>query len=1101
MQNSLNKSYNLFLKNSKYNNSENTSTLIKNNLTSRKEKKINLNTNKRALKFSTIFNKGKKGFSDNKKLNKKIFLHDDEENYYSSIDSSRQTIILKNKKIFNEKDMSISNLDKNEKIPINKHNDIFKNIIKNKERKLSENVDFNKEQSKYSIDKNKTIYFKFRKKECKSSSIDALQKRYKIYKDKFLNKYIQKNKTRISTKELNNHKKNETSKFLTFVNSNNNFDNEKQYSININTYKDKGKFNNNRKTISNFHNKHIHLFQEQYSKKVLLEKKNDKNENLRFINKKQFKFNNRAINTSNSSINQEKSKSKANSHLLLDLPSINRENSKKSINFNKIGKNPNPTKSLFTKSENSLKQEIPIKKTTINIYNNKINNINNIILNNKNIKNKFGEKKNEINNNNNSNNEKKENESYKSIILYDNENINNRSHDNNYNQLNLSVKLEELGKDNINKQKEINEIKNNENKIRSAQLSSKDIKIIKNKSNKKKKISKIDLKPKIDLLNGLKINNSKDNKLIRRLSLNYNSNFLNNVHMIKHKGEFIDKVEKKLRKKILYLNSIENNSIIEEKLQKIKKEITKKLFEELSKKISNDIEEEENNYKNKEKVMFDIKIMKNLNDEYISKVKRKTRKLIKKVNNIIYTTKNKLIQIYERNIANYSKITLDESKYLFFKYLFDNYFNFINEIINLNEDDFKCFKNCYLDNIYNVSLNNESRGSSIKQNENYMYSILLQYLLMEKDKIQQYSSNERYVEKTINQIKSLINQAKAEINDLKKTGPVKLNFIVNEESDKNGEKKENNGENKSNINSNNNNVQRSDIKKFTFLNLKNEFSDTDRYDSKSGYDTKGIFNGGIQFKYNKKVNFSCDIGNNLGPKPKHLLLKKNTINQEIFHSNFSNIVNNNAIVNNSLENTKKNIQSKYNLTMINKENIEKKYNKLITQNIDYFFKRKKSFKKPKKEKIRVSKKDIDFLKGNYMFKNLIDYRTDEIKFNIKNSITSPVEMLFYHIKEHDFDEFVELFERKQIDINSRNSDNDSFLIYAVKCKGINFVLYLLKKGINVNMENKLGNTALHYAFSDQNFKLADILLQHGADEFKTNVFGQTPWQCLGKKDI
>ena len=51
------------------------------------------------------------------------------------------------------------------------------------------------------------------------------------------------------------------------------------------------------------------------------------------------------------------------------------------------------------------------------------------------------------------------------------------------------------------------------------------------------------------------------------------------------------------------------------------------------------------------------------------------------------------------------------------------------------------------------------------------------------------------------------------------------------------------------------------------------------------------------------------------------------------------------------------------------------------------------------------------------------------------------------------------------------------------------------------MENKLGNTALHYAFSDQNFKLADILLQHGADEFKTNVFGQTPWQCLGKKDI
>ena len=136
-----------------------------------------------------------------------------------------------------------------------------------------------------------------------------------------------------------------------------------------------------------------------------------------------------------------------------------------------------------------------------------------------------------------------------------------------------------------------------------------------------------------------------------------------------------------------------------------------------------------------------------------------------------------------------------------------------------------------------------------------------------------------------------------------------------------------------------------------------------------------------------------------------------------------------------------------------------------------------------------------------MFKNMLDYRTDEIKTKIKKNIKSPVEMLFYQIKEHDFDEFCDLFERKQIDLNARNPDNDSFLIYAAKCKAINFVQYLLKRGIDVNLENKYGNTALHYAFSDQNYELADILLQHGADEFKINIFGLTPWQCLGDKKI
>ena len=191
------------------------------------------------------------------------------------------------------------------------------------------------------------------------------------------------------------------------------------------------------------------------------------------------------------------------------------------------------------------------------------------------------------------------------------------------------------------------------------------------------------------------------------------------------------------------------------------------------------------------------------------------------------------------------------------------------------------------------------------------------------------------------------------------------------------------------------------------------------------------------------------------------------------------------------------INYKYNEFLINKEKIEQKYDQKLTSNANYFFKRKTS-KKTKKRKAILTQPTFSFLKERDLFKNRVDYRTDQIKSSIKNKIKSPSQKLFFYIKEHAFKEFCELLERKNIDLNTRNEDNDTFLIYAVKCKVMDFVLYLIKKGIDINLENKYGNTALHYAFSDQNFKLADILLKNGADEFKMNVFGQTPWQCLAQ---
>jgi hypothetical protein len=289
----------------------------------------------------------------------------------------------------------------------------------------------------------------------------------------------------------------------------------------------------------------------------------------------------------------------------------------------------------------------------------------------------------------------------------------------------------------------------------------------------------------------------------------------------------------------------------------------------------------------------------------------------------------------------------------------------------------------------------------------------------------------------------------------------------------------------------------------------------DKNDTKNRNGKKNMHIGKNNFNYksrnsfnDKDKNLSGDADNNSkcinsSSKLFSILNKRKSVNHDLSHSHYTNKKNTNSNFDcKSLDNRKETLEGKYNITVNNREKIERKYDKIITRNNRYFYKRKINTKTRKKEKNNeIKKSEINILKGHYMFKNMIDFRTDEIKLNIKNNIKSPVEMLFYHIKEHDFDDFVELFERKQIDLNSRNRDNDSFLIYAVKCKAMKFVLYLVKRGIDVNLENKLGNTALHYAFSDQNFQLADVLLEHGADEFRTNVYGKTPWECLGKKNI
>ena len=1090
MNASLSKSINLFLKNK--NNNENISKTLKNDFLQESKGKFNF---RKSVNFNS-YNKGHKKAID---ILKKNVLKNNIDNINDSNTDNENSASGEMKSIFLKKDKNDKKYNLKSLVTSNKD---LKNIIKNKV-KPNDNSEIGISNINNTIDKNN--YFKYRRKECKSSTIDASKKISQIYRDFLLKRNNLTNRKRGSL--IQNSFNINNLKMFNSINANKNSitSNNSKNLLNIEPYNRKKIFNNNNKLINKNYikgNHKLYLFSEQNSLNQI--QKNSQIPNINSLNKRQTKNDLHLINASFSSFHQDTDDPKRKS-LNLNLPSIKSDDMKKSINL-KTERNSRPVipnSKLVSKNKKKMKDEIPMKKTTtINIYNNKINNINNIILN----------EKNQIYDN-------KGEESEFSSILFDSDNLNNKS-----NKKEKTSNLDEKNgnynnkdKTNANLYEGIKNDKSEEISIPASSSNEKLFKINRNKQ-KRKKTTILDIK-KGNKNYRNKISNKIDKKLIEKLSSNYKNKCLCKSSMFRYRGEYMDKEEINVRQKVLNAFSLKDNSQFDNNLKKAKKETTIKLFEELSKNISNDLEEESKLYKKKEKINFNHDVMINLEKDYISKIHKKSTKLIKKMNKFLWLWKNLLIQIYERNISEYSKITTDTSKYLFFKYIFDYYFTHIEKIISISIPLHKTFKNYNLSNIYNSNINNSSISfcsSVYKGNENYFHSLFHQYLLMEKDKLQNFSSNERYLEKVINQINSLIQQAKIEMNDTRKTANVKLNFIVEEkeEDNENGEE----GEQELNPNNNNNNfVKRTETKKITFMNIqKSELSDTDKYDSNDRNKKKNMIFGRFKFN-NKSKNTIFDKDKKVfgdsnknsksidaSSKSHSLLCKKKTFNNDMFHSHFSNMFNTNSISIDcqSLDNNKEILENKYNMALINREKIERKYDRIITQNIDYFFKRKKNIIAKKKEKHNeIKKSEINFLKGNYMFKNMIDYRTDEIKLNIKNNIKSPIEMLFYHIKEHDFDEFVELFERKQIDLDSRNKDNDSFLIYAVKCKAMKFVLYLLKRGINVNLENKLGNTALHYAFSDQNFQLADVLLKHGADEFRTNIYGKTPWQCLGKKKI
>ena len=124
--------------------------------------------------------------------------------------------------------------------------------------------------------------------------------------------------------------------------------------------------------------------------------------------------------------------------------------------------------------------------------------------------------------------------------------------------------------------------------------------------------------------------------------------------------------------------------------------------------------------------------------------------------------------------------------------------------------------------------------------------------------------------------------------------------------------------------------------------------------------------------------------------------------------------------------------------------------------------------------------------------------THEIKTQMMMKLKSPLQLLWFHIKDGNFAKFKQEMEKHKVFVDSLDDEQNSLLSLAVQCNSYDIAELLLNQGANVNLQNSYLNSPLHYALSHQNFRIANLLINKKADEELINSRGLTPWQCIGK---
>ena len=123
-------------------------------------------------------------------------------------------------------------------------------------------------------------------------------------------------------------------------------------------------------------------------------------------------------------------------------------------------------------------------------------------------------------------------------------------------------------------------------------------------------------------------------------------------------------------------------------------------------------------------------------------------------------------------------------------------------------------------------------------------------------------------------------------------------------------------------------------------------------------------------------------------------------------------------------------------------------------------------------------------------------KTYDLKYRILQSLHTNIDTLFFYIKDRNFRQFKDIYEKYKFDKEAQDENGNTMLNLAVQSNSFKIVNFLLNNNASVNTSNYKHNTPLHYALAHHNFEIADLLIKKGANENVKNNQGLTPWQCL-----
>ncbi|CAK56409.1 unnamed protein product (macronuclear) [Paramecium tetraurelia] len=109
----------------------------------------------------------------------------------------------------------------------------------------------------------------------------------------------------------------------------------------------------------------------------------------------------------------------------------------------------------------------------------------------------------------------------------------------------------------------------------------------------------------------------------------------------------------------------------------------------------------------------------------------------------------------------------------------------------------------------------------------------------------------------------------------------------------------------------------------------------------------------------------------------------------------------------------------------------------------------------------------------------------------ESSQTQLVQMMIEHNLFDELKEF--LRSHPNFSLNQRNIAGKPYIMLAAQSGNAELVQYMMSLNVQVNNKDLDGNTALHYAVALGYYRVADILLENGANPYIKNRCNQNPW--------